>query len=186
MGFVKDTVYELFFSWMLCQNVGNASFIPLKPNSELESTIENSVMMDLPKVSRLPLTQNWQEEILGENFDSPYQIEIKNGTTENKSRKGVLPYQVRQNGEELKIQFKINYIRTLKPDEMELFMEYLKNVQNLDKVETYKNFGSIPLDRKDLYGRKLHVSPKRVGGWENLWNEALKYESREVIDFRTK
>jgi len=83
--------------------------------------------MKIPRDYRRKLGDNWQEQILGDDFadDTAYKIKIQEATKENDfggSENG-LPYQVpRKDGNSVRIQFKINYMGALTPDEMKKFI----------------------------------------------------------------
>lgn len=158
--------------------------------------------MRIPRDYRKQLGDNWQEQILGKDFDSPYQIEIRGATKENKSDvdfENGLPYQVSgKNKPAVRLEMRFEVLGTLTPEEMKKFMEHLQNLQRLNKetfrkiVEEneknlYKNFGSIPLERRDLYGRVLKPSTgeTEIDVWKRFWDNTFKeYVKPEVIDLR--
>ena len=152
--------------------------------------------MKIPRDYRKQLGDNWQEQILGEGFDSPYQIEIQEATNENDfggSENG-LPYQVPRT----RIRGQLKVITIISPEEMETLMKHIQDVQRLNKetfrkiVEDneknlYKNFGSIPLERRDLYGRVLRSSTgeAKIDVWKDFWDNAFRNLNKpEIIDLR--
>jgi len=152
--------------------------------------------MKIPRDYRRKLGDNWQEQILGENFDSPYQIKIQEATKENDfggSENG-LPYQVPR----MKISRQLRVIIIITPEEMNNLMKHIREVQRLNKEtfrkiieesdrDAYRNFGSIPLERRDLYGRVLRPSTgeTEIDVWKDFWDNAFReYNKPEVIDLR--
>ena len=195
---------------------GIASLVLCGGGSEAKSNVDEAFNKDylkevfsnpieIPRDYRRKLGDNWQEQILGDDFadDTAYKIKIQEATKENDfggSENG-LQYQVpRKDGNSVRIQFKINYMGALTPDEMKKFMEHLQNLQRLNKEtlrklieesdrDAYRNFGSIPLERGDLYGRVLRPSTgenkTEIDVWKDFWDNAFKNLNKpEVIDLR--
>ena len=189
---------------------GIASLVLCGGGSEAKSNVDEAFNNDylkevflnpmkIPRDYRRKLGDNWQEQILGEGFDSPYQIEIQDATKENdfEGSENGLPYQVPR----MRISGQLRVITIITPEEMNNFMKHLQNLQRLNREtlrkivdenekNLYRNFGSIPLDRSDLYGRVLKSATaesesQKLDVWKGFWDRALKgYEKPEVIDLR--